>query len=101
MSGRSALKSEPCGTGRLSTMIVIMIATTPSVKAFSRSGFIGYPRERSLLQPDRRAMTSRLFRLVRRNRRLRLHPFDQFVELDGLLGCGESIIRLEGSYLGV
>ena len=61
----------------------------PSVKLVSRLVFMAPPRSRCFdrlgEQPNRFDAT----RLV--DRRLALDPFDQLVELDRLLGCGQGV----------
>src|SRR3954468_2497027 len=96
MSGRSAAKPAPAGTGRLSTMMVMMMAMTPSVKAFRRSGFMHLPRGSRALLVGR----SRSSRGVVVNLGLCLHPLDQLIELDRLLGRGQCVLGRKSSLTG-
>src|SRR4051812_10583649 len=83
------------GTGSSSTMMVMMMAMTPSVKLFSRWVFMRRPSR----QPLRRAYASAsVLGSVGIDRRLSLHPLDQFVELDGLLGCGEGVVVRKSTF---
>ena len=68
-----------------STMIVRTIATTPSVRAFSRSGSF-LPRC-SVRVPTRNRRRGAV------NLGLRADPSDQLVELDSLLGCERAACR--------
>src|SRR5690242_5025943 len=92
-SGANAARPAPCGTGSASTMIVMMIAITPSVKLFSRLVFMARAPAAPFEEPKRRRgpEKDKSVCLVRIDACLGPDPFDQFVELDGLLGGGETV----------
>ena len=79
-------------------MIVSTIATSPSVKAFCRLGLTLAPNGERLVAPA--LGRTRYSNGIVVNLRLRLHPFDQFIELDGLLGCGEAVGERKSVFAG-
>src|SRR5256885_1995717 len=86
------------GTGSSSTMMVMMIAMTPSVKLFSRWVFTRRPFRRSSL--ERAYATASILGSIGIDPRLALHPLDQFVELERLLGCGEAVFDRKSVFAG-
>src|SRR5689334_11732847 len=82
-------------------MMVRTMATTPSVSALRRSGFMsvrrsfhracGAPEHACQRTRGRAPSLGRTAVQIGIDFRLGPYPFDQFVELDGLLGCGEGV----------
>src|SRR4029078_11690192 len=75
---RTPLEVGSAGNFNSSTMIVITMATTPSVNAFSRPGLIAFPR-RLVAWRTRTRLGVVVYRC------LAADPFDELVELDRLL----------------
>src|SRR4029078_1187011 len=90
---RTPLEVRSAGNFKASTMIVITMATTPSVNAFSRPGLIAFPR-RLVAWRTR----NRLGVVV--NRCLAADPFDELVELDRLLSRRQRVFGGKSALAG-
>jgi len=75
---------------------------TPSVKLSSRSVFMAGAPTPAFIQPQNAASGKLAVPGLRVgiDLRLLLDPLDQFVELDGLLGCSEGVGGRKSSFAG-